>query len=144
MKRTTTARLEDILRSAQSEPQLKEYLDSITAYQNSLSFSACFALLLEKYGAQRSEVIASSGIERTYGYQLLGGLRKPGRDKVLALCLALGCTVEEACRALICSGAAPLYAKDRRDAVLLFALERRLSVTDTNELLEEFDLPLLG
>ena len=89
-------------------------------------------------------MIAKSEIERTYGYQILSGLKNPGRDKVIALCISLGCELEDAQKALIFSGSAPLYSKNRRDAILVFALSRHLTVADTNTLLAEFEADALS
>ena len=36
-----------------------------------------------------------------------------------------------------------LYSKNKRDSILIFALEKKLSVMDANELLQEMGEPLL-
>ena len=71
------------------------------------------------------------------------GERTPSRDKVIALCLAMGLTPEEAHSLLCHTGFSDIYPKNRRDSVLIFALERKLTVLETNELLYELGEELL-
>lgn len=72
-----------------------------------------------------AELIASAGIQRNYGYQILDGRRHPARDKVLSLCLALTLDVTETQRALTLTQNGQLYSKNRRDSILIFALEKK-------------------
>ena len=91
-----------------------------------------------------AELIAASQIQRNYGYQILNGTRKPSRDKVLALCLALRLNLPDTGRALTLAQLGQLYPKKRRDSILIFSLNKRLSVLQTNELLLEMKEELLS
>lgn len=93
--------------------------------------------LLEKHGLKKSQCIEDANLQRNYGYQIFSGERTPSRDKVIALCLAMHLSLEEV-HALLCStGYADLYAKNKRDSVLIFGITKGLSLLDTNELLYE-------
>lgn len=76
-------------------------------------------------------------LPRTYAYQILNGTKNPGRDKILALCIAAGVDYEETQRALALSNMGKLYPRRREDSIIIFALEQKLSVLQTNELLYE-------
>ena len=78
-----------------------------------------------------------------YAYQILNGSKNPGRDKTLAICLAAGMDYEETQRALALSDSGKLYPRKKRDSIIIFALHKRLSVQQTNELLyAEGEMPL--
>lgn len=100
--------------------------------------------LLEIKRKKRVDVIREAGIDATFGYQIFKGQRNPSRDKVLSLCLALNCTLRETNRALKISGANELYSKNRRDVIIIFAIEHNFSFQRTNEALYEFEEPTLN
>ena len=83
-------------------------------------------------------LIRSSGLERSYYYQVMKGTRRPGRDKVLRLCLAAGLNLKETTRALELSGNAVLYPRSRRDIILTVAINQKAGVDDTNLLLYKY------
>ena len=90
------------------------------------------------------ELVRSSGIERTYCYQILNGRKKrPGRDKILRLCLSADLNIEETNHALAVSREATLFPKVRRDAILSYAICHHYSVNETMELLDTFHEDLL-
>ncbi len=107
-----------------------------------------FSALLKQYSEQRkllpAQVIERAQIERTYGHQLFNGTRRPSRDKVLQLCLGLGLHVEEAQQLLRAAGKSQLYPRLKRDAVILFGIQRGLPVLAVQESLTRYGLTLLG
>ena len=144
MDTTTTARLFSILQSTDNEDELQLFLEKIDPYQQNLDFQSYFTMLLEKYKKDKAAVIAGSNIERTYGYQIISGLKKPGRDKVILLALSVGCSLDETQRLLRAAQAPLLYSKNRRDAVIIFSINKSLSPGDANALLEEFEMSVLN
>lgn len=92
----------------------------------------------------KEQLIAKSGIERVYGYQLLAGTRAPGRDKVLQLCIGLGLDVEESQHMLAAARKPALYPRIERDAALLYALQSRYDIFRTQEMLHARGATLLG
>lgn len=80
-----------------------------------------------------------SGIGSVYGYQILNGIRRPKREKVLCLSLGLELTLEETQKLLHAGGYAPLYVKNTRDCVVTYAICNRLNVEQTNAMLFEYD-----
>ncbi len=95
-------------------------------------------LLVEK-GLRRASVVRASGVNVTYGYQIFEGQRdRPSRDKVLRLAFALDCDLVETNRVLKAAGVNELYCKDRRDAILIFCIDRGFGLMKTNEELYRF------
>jgi hypothetical protein len=100
--------------------------------------------LCEEKGAVRERVILKSGIARTYGYQFFGGARKPSRDKTIQLAFGFEMHYEETQALLKAARKSPLNPKIERDAVVIFALTKKYSVVETQIILGELELPLLG
>ena len=140
MKKTTQELL-DLMKNARSYAEyLRENIESIGSVHMRID-RALNALLAQKE-LPKAEVIARSGIETHYAYQIFSGSKTPTRDKVLMLCVGLGLGAEEAQQLLKVTGYAQLYGKDERDNVILFGLTKHLSIIDLNDLLYEMHLEL--
>ena len=66
------------------------------------------------------------------------------RDRLIALAFGMGLSEDEAQSLLKVSKNRELYARDERDAVILFALQRGQSILAANELLFEHGFKTLG
>ncbi len=138
MKRTT-AQLLEILKSQ------KKYDDYVKENEeNFVTANPCDLLKteIEKRGFSKAEVIKKSGLERHYAYQILSGAKNPSRDKIIMFCFGMGMNIEETQHFLLECSASALYAKNKRDNVTLFAIDKRLSIGDLNDLLYEFNLEI--
>ena len=70
-----------------------------------------------------------------YLYQIFSSGRNPSRNRIICLCFGLSATLEETQEMLKHSGHALLYAKDRRDAIIIYGLVHGMELTDTNDML---------
>ena len=138
----TTDELLKILHSTHSVSELNKYTENLSEQSENLSLSEYFTTFLRLHNILESDLIRSSQIQRNYAYQILSGTKNPGRDKVLALCLAAHMNYDETQRALALGGVGKLYPRRKRDSIIIFALNQKLSVQQTNELLfEENETP---
>jgi len=138
MDNTTTKKLDQILLDVENESELREYLDQYSAEDFPKSFAEYYNSIprVAEYAKNNlADLVKRSNLERSYCYHILNGTKKPGRDKILCLCLAAGLSFKETQRALKVSGETELYAKNRRDAVIIFAIQNCYDVKITNELL---------
>lgn len=94
--------------------------------------------LLEQKGLKRSQVVHMANLNETFGYQIFTGQRNPSRNKVLQIAFAMALSLREANRALEAAGVSSLYSKDRRDAIIIFCLDRGCSLQKVNEELYRF------
>lgn len=92
--------------------------------------------LLHSRGLTVQDVIVSCNLDRSYGYQLFNGTRRPTRDFLLRLALLLRLSEEEAQRLLNIAGRQALYARNRRDAAVLYGITHGMTVEETAELLK--------
>lgn len=100
--------------------------------------------LLSQKGINRADVVRGSLLDRGYVYQIFSGEKTPSRDKLIAIAFGLGLSDEEAQKMLKLSGNRELYARDGRDAVILFALQRKKNILEANDLLSMHRLRTLG
>lgn len=138
MAQRSTGDLLDALNEIGSTKGLKEYLDELKAAGYETTLSGYYDYMLKQKGILKKDAIARSYVDRIYAYQITAGTRKPGRDKLIALCIGAEFTFDETRRALEIAELGTLYSKDSRDSVIIYALNKKLSVPDTNELLEEY------
>ena len=110
------------------------------------TLSEYLAFLMKEKKMNKTEIIAKSHLEQVYAYHIFAGRKKnPSRNKILSIALAMELTVEEAQRLLYYAGCERLYVRNTWDSVLLYALNNRMAVTDTNILLLNLsERPLLG
>ncbi len=80
--------------------------------------------LLDARGLKRADVIRRSGLNATFAYDIFAGKSRPGRDHAIMLAFGLSCSLIEAQRLLRLAGVAELWAKDRRDAIVIWCLDR--------------------
>ena len=137
-----TGDLMNRLTSTESHEELDQYLEQIRdKYPKDLS-SYIKAILAEK-GMSIADMQKRSCIDRTYIYQIMDGSKRPGRDKIIAMAVACRMTLPECQRALEIAQEGILYAKSRRDSVVIYAINNKLDIMDLNGLLEQYGLQTL-
>lgn len=142
-KTLSTDQLMKRLCAVTSIDAFEQYTDDTAHYQRPLSFTDYIEQKRKSANISPAKLIADAQIQRNYGYQLLNGTKKAGRNKVLAFCIALSLPLDEVQRALTIAKEGVLYAKDQRDAILIFCINQKLSVLETNALLYEKEEELL-
>lgn len=106
---------------------LKELMDSNDLSRVLSDNSACFREGDLPHGLQ--------ALFDQQDMQVFSGRRTPSRDRLLCLCIGLGASTEETQSLLQQAHHAPLYARDKRDAVLLFGLSHSLTLPEINDAL---------
>lgn len=103
------------------------------------------ASLLAEKGLKQADVIRASGLEAHYASHIFAGRKNTSRFNLLSLALAMHLTTKETQHLLHYADVGQLYVRDPWDSVVWYALEHRLSVMETNALLQSFSkTPLLG
>lgn len=97
-------------------------------------------VVLKEKNLTKAEVIKKSNVQTNYAYQIFSGLKIPSRDRLIALCFGLNLTLDEMQTLLKYAGYAPLYPRNKRDSVIISALEKDESVIRCNILLDELNL----
>lgn len=113
--------------------QVEQYLDENADQMLDHSVAEYLTRLLKERGLKRTDVIEACGLNDIYAHQIFSGKRTPSRDKLLCLCFGMKLTTEETQVLLKQCGYPTLYAKKRRDSVILHALLHKRSLMQCNE-----------
>ncbi len=100
--------------------------------------------LLDEKGLKLSDVVVRTGLDKAYVYQIFAGKKHPSRDKLITIAFRMKLNEEETQRMLNLSEHRELWPKDERDALLLFAIQRGMSLEDVHTELERYGLDPLA
>lgn len=118
---------------AEHEASLR--LPTLPAYLNTLC---------QTKGLERCEVVKRAGIDRSFGFQIFQGTKCPSRDKIIQLAIGFGMGLDEAQELIKISQKTALYPRVKRDAAIIYCLNRHLDFTDTQAVLSGMKLAILG
>jgi len=99
--------------------------------------------LMEAHQISKTNLIIRANMDKGYAYQIFRGERAPSRDILLKMAIGLSATLEETKMLLQRGGKSELYPRVKRDAAILFCLEKGYSIIDTQIFLSDRNLPLL-
>lgn len=122
---------EEVLQELLDAPSLDEFIDAHEF--PAVTLPEFLERMLEKKGLKRSRVVRMADLNETFGYQIFTGARNPSRDKVLQIAFAMALSLRETNRALMAAGASSLDPKCRRDAIIIFCIDRGCSLQKVNE-----------
>lgn len=128
MKKTDDLR-QELMESEDLDRFLSENKDSFETKE----CGAALQRLFEGAGISKAELARRSGMSTVYLYQVFSGLRRPSRDRIICLCFGLSCPLDTLQELLKKNGYLPLYPKNRRDAIILFALSKGMTLQEAND-----------
>ena len=127
---------EELQHELSAAPKIDEYLAGNCENLRQYTLAEYLDLLLEQKALAKKEVIENSGLDSIYAYHIFAGRKvKPSRNKIIALAIAMELTPKETQHLLYYAGAKQLYVRNSWDSVIWHALERHLTVPQTNDLL---------
>ncbi len=135
---------EELLKELSTVADMKEYLAGNEEEFITKDFFGYLEEYTRRKGYDKGEVARLSGLDRFYVYEIYRGRKVPTADKIIALALALELTLEETQHFLMTASRPVLYAKKKRDSVIIFAINNKKTVVETNALLFEAGQPLLS
>lgn len=108
------------------------------------SFSEYISSMCKQRGEVPERIIKKANIERTFGHAIFRGDRNPSRNTVLQLAFGFDADVDLAQSLLKHAGHSALYPRVPRDAVISYCLYHHMGFMNTQHILLELDLPLMG
>lgn len=123
---------------------VEDYLKKNKKHLLTQCLSEYLNMLLSEKELSRADVVRNSLLDRVYVYQIFSGKKTPSRDKLIALAFGLCLSDGETQKLLKLSGNRELYARDERDVLILFALQRKKTIFEVNELLFSHNFTTLG
>lgn len=130
MKEKDTNDLQSELMSA---PDLGRFLSENEDKFNNETFTDLLQSLFRKKKISKAALAKKAGISNVYLYQIFSGERNPSRNRILCLCFGLNATLDEAQELLKRSGFAQLYVKEKRDAIIIYALTHAMTLDEVND-----------
>jgi transcriptional regulator with XRE-family HTH domain len=134
MENKTTDELTNQLKETKS---LESYIDDNKSEFLSDTVSEVLNKLLIKKDLKKSEVVKASNLHRSYVYEIFNGDKVPSRDKIIAIAFGMCLDLDETQQLLKRCGHRELYSRDRRDSIIMFALNNKKSLIDCNILLSD-------
>ncbi|MBP8614255.1 MAG: hypothetical protein KBI40_05295 [Firmicutes bacterium] len=125
-------------------PSIGDFVQHNAEQMRLPSFSEYISGLCVKRGEVPERIIKRANIERSFGHQLFKGTKKPSRDTVLQLAFGFQADVDAAQTLLKHAGMSPLYPRVKRDAAILYCLHHHFTVVETQSVLHDMNLPLIG
>ena len=116
-----------------STNNLDRFLTENDASFRDVPLQEAIQCIFDEKGMSKAQLAKQSGISEVYLHQLFSGRRFPSRSRLLCLCFGLGATVDEAQSLLQQARHAPLYSRDRRDAIIIFALSHHMTLFEVND-----------
>lgn len=122
---------EELLARLLASNDLSDYLEQNEPKERSLP--DYLWELLEAHGLRRADIVHRSGLNSTVVYDIFAGKSLPGRDNAIMLAFGLGCNLRETQRLLRMAGVSELWAKIRRDAIIIWCIQNGLSRVETDD-----------
>ena len=114
---------EDLLERLLEASSPEAYLDTEGIEGNREFVDYLFERLGER-GGKRAAVVRESGLNPTVVYDIFQGKSRPGRDHAVMLAFGLHCDLRQTQRLLRLAGVSGLWCKQRRDAILIWCIDR--------------------
>lgn len=99
-------------------------------------------VMIEK-DLEKKDIVKKSNLSLNYVYQIFNGRRNPQRDKVIMLAFGMELNLDETEKLLKIANLHILYAKDKRDSIILYSLHNKLSIIECNIELDKQELTIL-
>lgn len=135
---------DDLIKDLESARNIDDYISSNKIHFADISLSDYLNKLLKEKKLIKADVIKRSELQQNYAYQIFSGDKNPTRDKVLCLAFGMGLNLAETQQLLKSCGLPFLYAKNKRDSIIIFAVNKQLNLIQTNELLYDREEKTLG
>lgn len=132
MNKTTT----ELLKELENFSTFKEYENANKNFMVSKTFSEYLSELIEEKNLVRAEVIRKAQLNENYAYQIFSGVKKrPARDKLICLAIAMDLSINETNSLLKLAGLLPLYPRVKRDSIIIINMKSHKSVIEINNVL---------
>ena len=122
----------DLLQELKDTAHIRDYMKTNEPDLITTDFAGELKRLFDGQGRKKAEIAREAGISDIYLYQIFSGKRVPTRDRLICICMGMLLSMEDTQRLLRLCGHAQLYARDRRDAVVLHGLLHRESLQEVN------------
>ncbi len=129
MPKKSTSNLENELKSCAT---LEDFLSQNQSELSNASLAWHIQNMIASKSMSRADVVKACNLNEIYAYQIISGARRPSRDKLLCLCIAMKASLEETQELLYHGGFAPLYVRSQRDSIIIFGISHNETILEVN------------
>lgn len=127
----------ELLSLLHDSSSFNDVLDTYSVNMDNPTLNGYLLKLLNEHDCTPAKAIEKTNLSKSFVYQILNGTRVPRRDILLRISFAAGLNMDETQRLLTISHRGLLYPRIRRDAAIIFCLQKQSSLEQANDLLEE-------
>lgn len=137
IQKKPTISTDNLFLMLEKEENISENWNELSQYMDAgLFHNHLYHLILEK-NITIQEVGVNALLSRSFTYQIFSGIRIPSRNIILRIALVLKISLDETQRLLSLANRGALYPKIKRDAVIIYALNRNWELEQTDKTLIE-------
>jgi len=127
---------EDLLNQLKLENcTYNEYLCNNREYFLNNDIASFWKSVIASSNMKKTDIINKADIGYTFFYDILKGKKHPSRDMLIKILIALSCEIDIFQEALRIYEWAALYPKIKRDSIIIYAVNHKYSLSQTDELL---------
>ncbi len=134
---------EELFHKLSKSKHIDEFLQQHEEDITNIDLQTYLYYLLQKTGYTIPLMIEKASISRSLAYQIFGGKRTPNRNLLIRMAIIMKLSLEETQRLLRIAQKGELYPKIQRDAAIIFCIQNKYNLIDTNELLENLGEAIL-
>lgn len=123
----------DMKESLMSTPDLDRFLTEHRADFTQGSAADYLNLLFSRKNVTKAALAKNACMSEVYLHQVFAGKRNPSRNRLICICFGLGASLDETQEFLKHCGHAQLYAKIKRDAIVIYGLINGLGLNEVND-----------
>lgn len=127
---------EEILNKIESAGSWEKLGDILKGLEK-VTFGDRLSELCVKYQNKPSQLQLNVSISKTMFYEVLNGRRKPSKETVIKIGLALKISEDELNELLKLAGHKELYPKKKEDAIIIFGIKNNKAIDEIEALLRE-------
>lgn len=135
---------EKILDQLSGTKSITDFMEENKAAFDLLTIGEYIELELRNRHLSKAGIIRKSGINRRFFYDIISGKRTPNRRYIIRIFLAMGVGLSDVQWYLKACDYPQLYAKNKRDSIIIYCLNKKLSVVECNTMLNHVGLENLG
>ncbi|MCK5129992.1 MAG: helix-turn-helix transcriptional regulator [Clostridiales bacterium] len=135
---------EKILDHLSGTGSLTEFFQENKEVFNLLTIGEYIELELKNRKLTKASIIRKSGINKRFFFDILAGKKTPSRRYIIRLFLALNVDFSDVQWYLKACDYPQLYVKNKRDSIIIYCLNNKLTVSECNKMLNNVDLENLG
>lgn len=133
----------ELFQALSESNHINDFLQDNKGEINNIDLHTHLYQLMEQAGLTIPQIIEKTSISKSLAYQIFNGQRTPNRNMIIRMAFVMKLDINETQRLLRISKKGELYPRIQRDAAIVFCIQHGLSLSDTNELLENLGEAIL-